>query len=293
MFMRMRLAVITPCKDESAFIDKTLESMVAQTRLPDRWIIVDDGSRDATPEIVSRWAAEHSWMELVRRERGGPRQLGPGVVSAFRCGFELLGDDAFDIIAKLDADLEFGPDTLSRILDHFQDSRVGMASGTTYLNTGNALVSERHAPYFVPGQAKFYRRACFEQIDGLQPVYGWDIIDQVDARRHGWVTLHDPGITIIHHRLQGAAFGPVKGRIIWGWGAYATGSHPLFALGRGLYRMAERPWIIGGLAFLWGFLTAYRDPNIERIRDPDLIRYIRKEQIHRMLHGNRLPEEGV
>jgi hypothetical protein len=214
------------------------------------------------------------------------------VVSAFRHGFKLLGNDPFDIVAKLDADLEFGPHTLVRILAHFEDPKVGMASGTTYLKAGDSLVSERHAPYFVPGQAKFYRRACFQQIGGLQSIYGWDIIDQIDARRHGWVTLHDPNVKIIHHRLQGATFGPVQGRIIWGWGAYAIGSHPLFAVGRGLYRMMERPRIIGGLAFLWGFFSGYSNPNIKRIQDPELIRFVRMEQIHRLLHGNRLPGGG-
>lgn len=291
--MKRRLVVITPCKDESAFIEKTLRSMTLQTSPPDRWIIVDDGSADSTPQIVSRWAGDHSWIELVKRDNTGPRQLGPGVVSAFRCGFEHLGNDPFEIISKLDADLEFGPHTLSGILAHFENPRVGMASGTTYLKVGDSLASERHAHYFVPGQAKFYRRACFEEIGGLQNVYGWDIIDQIDARRHGWLTLHDPGIRIIHHRLQGSTFGPVKGRIIWGWGAYAIGSHPLFALGRSFYRMAERPWIIGGLAFLWGFVSAYRNRDIERIRDTELIRYVRKEQTYRMLHGNRLPKEGA
>jgi glycosyltransferase involved in cell wall biosynthesis len=285
--------VITPCKDESAFIERTLESMASQTSVPARWVIVDDGSRDATPEIVARRAVDHPWMELLRKPGGGPRQLGPGVVSAFRFGLDALGDDPFDVVAKLDADLEFGPQTLERILSHFEDPRVGMASGTTFLRTDDGLVSERHAPYFVPGQAKFYRRACFEEIGGLQPVYGWDIIDQIDARRHGWVTLHDPDVTLIHHRLQGSAFGPVKGRIIWGWGAYAIGSHPLFALGRGLYRMMERPRLIGGLAFLWGFFSAYRNPNIRRIEDPGLIRHVRKEQVYRLLHGNRLPDGGL
>lgn len=290
--MKLRCVVITPCKDESAFLETALKSMANQALRPDRWIIVDDGSRDNSPDIIARWSAEHPWIELVRTEKAGKRQLGPGVVAAFKRGLEYLGNDPFDVIAKLDADLEFGPQTLSRILALFVNPRVGMGSGTTYLKVGDVLVSERHADYFVPGQAKFYRRACFEEIGGLRPIYGWDIIDQIDARRHGWITLHDRDTPIIHHRLQGSTFGPIKGRLIWGWGAYATGSHPLFALGRGLYRMTERPWIIGGLAFLWGFFSNTWKPTITRIQDPELIRYVRQEQIYRLLHGNRLPEKG-
>ena len=44
--------LITPAHNEEAFIEKTLASMVAQTRLPERWMIVDDGSSDGTAEIV-------------------------------------------------------------------------------------------------------------------------------------------------------------------------------------------------------------------------------------------------
>lgn len=286
-----RLVIISPCRDEAQFVETTLRSVIHQTRRPDRWVIVDDDSRDATAEIVARYAAEQPWIELVRRQRGGERQLGPGVVAAFNAGLAHLADDPFEVISKLDCDLEFGPECFAAILRQFDDDQVGMASGTTSLKLGTALHSERYTAYHVPGQAKFYRRACFEQIGGLQPIYGWDIIDETDARRHGWKTVSDPTVEIIHHRLQGAALGTLRGRVIWGRGAYAIGSHPLFALARGLYRMAEHPWLIGGLAFIWGFFSSYLNPDIQRTRDPDLIRYLRQEQRYRMLHANQLPPQ--
>ncbi len=291
--MNRHLVVISPCRDEAQFVALTLRSVVNQTRRPDHWMIVDDGSSDATADIVSRYAADHPWIELMRRQRGGPRQLGPGVVAAFNAGLAHLGNAPFDVIAKLDCDLEFGPDCFAAILAHFDDARVGMASGTTSLKAGPQLVSERYTAYHVPGQAKFYRRTCFEQIGGLQPIYGWDIIDETDARRHGWTTLSDPTIVMVHHRRQGAALGTWQGRIIWGRGAYAIGSHPLFALARGLYRMAERPWVIGGLAFLWGFFSGYFHPEVQRTPDGDLIRYLRHEQFYRLLHANRLAQENT
>ncbi len=291
--MNLRLVVISPCRDEAQFVELTLRSVGTQTCQPDRWIIVDDGSSDATPDIVSRYAADHPWIELVHRQRGGPRQLGPGVVAAFNAGLAHLGNARFDVMAKLDCDLEFGPDCFAAILAHFNDAPFGMATGTTSLKARTQLVSERYTAYHVPGQAKFYRRACFEQIGGLQPIYGWDIIDETDARRHGWTTLSDPRIVMVHHRLQGAALGTLQGRIIWGRGAYAIGSHPLFALARGLYRMAERPWAIGGLAFLWGFFSGYFHPEVQRTPDSDLIRYLRREQFYRLLHVNRLPQENT
>jgi glycosyltransferase involved in cell wall biosynthesis len=287
--MRRRLVVISPCRDEARFLPLTLKSVAAQTEPPALWLIVDDGSRDATPELAARYAAEYPWIKVLRRSRAGGRQLGPGVVAAFNAGLSHLGDEPYEVIAKLDCDLEFGPDCFARILARFDDPRVGLAGGTTRLKVGDKLVSERYAPYHVGGQNKFYRRQCFLDIGGLQPVYGWDILDETDARRHGWLTVSAPDITLIHHRLQGSSFGGLKGRVIWGQGAYAIGSHPLFAVARGIFRMAERPWLVGGLAFIWGFFRSYFDPSLNRVTDPDLIRYLRREQLYRLTHGNRLP----
>jgi glycosyltransferase involved in cell wall biosynthesis len=287
--MKHRLVIISPCRDEEQYIRLTLDSVVNQTYRPHLWIIVDDCSRDGTPEIVEGYAAQHPWIRLVRRERGGCRQLGPGVVCAFDAGLEYLGDEPFDVIAKLDGDLEFGPETFAAIMAHFDDPRVGMASGTTLLLVEGNLVSERYANYHVPGQAKFYRRECFRDIGGLQCIYGWDIIDETDARRHGWLTRSDPKIIITHHRLQGVSFGAIRGRVIWGRGAYAIGSHPLFVIARGIFRMAERPWGVGGLAVIWGFFSSYFNPEIQRTPDRELIRHLRREQLYRLTHGNRLP----
>lgn len=287
-----RLVVISPCRNEEQYIELTLRSVAKQTRRPDRWLIVDDCSTDSSAEIVERYAAEHPWIELVRRRRTGGRELGPGVVSAFNAGLERLGGEPYDVIAKLDCDLAFEPDVFAAILAHFDNDRVGMASGSTWLVVGNKLVFERYQSFHVPGQAKFYRRDCFEAIGGLQPIYGWDILDETEARRHGWVTLSDPNITFKHFRLQGVSFGVLRGRAIWGQGAYAIGSHPLFALGRAIFRMAEWPWIVGGLAFMWGFLSSHFKKSTKRNANRESIRYLRREQLYRLFHGNRLPPKG-
>jgi biofilm PGA synthesis N-glycosyltransferase PgaC len=287
--MTYRLLIISPCRDEARFLDGIINSVVQQTHTPVSWIIVDDGSRDNTFEIISAAAAQHPWIKPIRRERSGQRQLGPGVVSAFDFGLAAAGEIDYDVIAKLDCDLEFGPECFASILRHFNDPQVGMASGVTFLKIDGKQVSERYTSFHVPGQAKFYRRKCFTAIGGLQPLYGWDILDETDARRKGWITLSDPSIVIIHHRLQGSSFGAIRGRIIWGQGAYAIGSHPLFAVARGLFRMLERPWLIGGLAFIWGFFASYFNPRLNRVKDQDLIRFLRREQLYRLCHGNQLP----
>lgn len=287
--MNRRLVIISPCRDEAEFIRIMLDSVVNQTRPPDLWIIVDDGSRDAGPEVVASYTKKYPWIKLVRRRREGQRQLGPGVVHAFNAGLDYLGDEPFDVIAKLDCDLEFGPDCFAKILAHFDDPRMGMAGGNILLKVGDKLVKERWPSHHVAGATKFYRRECFRDIGGLQPVYGWDILDETDARRHGWITLSNPEIIFITPRMQGETLGVLQGRIVWGKGAYAIGGHPLFAVARGIYRMTERPWVMGGLAFIWGFFSSYFHPEIKRVTDPEMIRFLRREQLYRLFHGNRLP----
>ncbi len=288
-----RFVVVSPCRNEERFIELTLNSVVRQTRRPDRWIIVDDGSSDASLRIVERYAAEHPWIELLRLPDKGKRPPGAHEAVAFNDGIKHLGDDPYEVIAKLDTDLEFGSQAFAEALAHFDDERVGLAGGITYLVEGDKLVSERPSPSHVPGQAKFYRRACFEDIGGVQPVLGWDILDETDARRRGWRTVGDREIVFKTFRLQGARTGAVHGRYIYGLGAYAIGTHPLFAVARGIFRMTERPWIVGGLGFIWGFFAGYFHPAVKRIGNVELIRHLRREQLYRLFHGNRLPpEEG-
>ena len=291
--MNCRLVVISPCRDEARFLEGMVRSVINQSIRPVAWIVVDDGSQDDSFKIISRHAALHPWIRPVRRERSGQRQLGPGVVNAFRAGLAVLSETDYEVIAKLDCDLEFGPECFAMILKHFDDSRVGIAGGTTFLKVDGRLVSERYVTYHVPGAVKFYRRECFVDIGGLQPVYGWDILDETDARCHGWTTISDPGIVFMHHRLQGSSFGAVQGKVIWGRGAYVIGSHPLFALARGLFRLWERPWIIGGLAFIWGYYSSYFNKQIKRVQDQEFIGYLRREQLYRLTHGNRLPPNPV
>ena len=157
------------------------------------------------------------------------------------------------------------------------------------MKIGDRLVSERYQDYHVSGAFKCYRDKCFEDIGGLKSVYGWDILDETDARSHGWKTLSDDSIPLIHYRPQGSSFGQIRGRVVWGWGAYAIGSHPIFTLGRSIYRMGEHPWIVCGLAIMWGYISAHFKSTIKRNSDKKSIRFLRREQMYRLFHGNRIP----
>src|SRR5215475_7646088 len=99
----MKYVLITPARNEERFIAKTLESMVAQTLLPERWVIVDDGSTDRTGQIVESYARNHRWIEIFRRSERTDRNFA-GKVGAFNAGLERVQSLQFDVIGNLDGD---------------------------------------------------------------------------------------------------------------------------------------------------------------------------------------------
>src|SRR5512132_2818206 len=101
----MKYVLITPARNEERFIAKTLESMIAQTLLPERWVIVDDGSTDKTAEIVESYTQRYPWVELVRRPEQSRRSFA-GKVHAFNAGLERVQQWLeFEVIGNLDADI--------------------------------------------------------------------------------------------------------------------------------------------------------------------------------------------
>ena len=102
-----RYAVISPVRDEATYLQRTVDSMVAQTIRPAVWIIVDDGSSDRTPHIAEAASKLHGWIRLHRRQDRGARHVGGGVVEAFNEGLSLIDLDDYDYVCKLDGDLEF------------------------------------------------------------------------------------------------------------------------------------------------------------------------------------------
>src|SRR3954464_10111149 len=104
-----RYCLITPCRDEAKYARRTLDAVVAQTVTPALWIIVDDGSRDETPQILEEYAAKHSWIRIIRRPDRGDRKLGGGVIDAFYTGYDLINPDDFDYVCKFDLDLDIPP----------------------------------------------------------------------------------------------------------------------------------------------------------------------------------------
>ncbi len=253
------LVVVSPCRNEERTLEQTIACMRAQTRPPRAWIVVDDGSTDKTPEILRRAAAEIPWLQVVSRPDRGFRRVGPGVIDAFYEGLAAV-DGPYDFVAKMDVDLEFGPRYLERALA-LLDGDPGLAalSGKVYRREDDGWVEEFMIDEMVAGQFKLYRREAFEEIGGFVREVMWDGIDIHRARMAGYRTLSldDPDLRILHLRLMGSSESNVyQGRLRWGRGQWFMGSSFLYVLASGLFRMRERPYGIGGLLIIAGYLQA-------------------------------------
>jgi len=274
--------VVTPVRNEAEFVGGTIDSMVAQTVQPSQWIIVDDGSTDETAAIVHEWSLKYPWICLVSRSNRGFRKRGGGVVEAFNEGYAALTITDYQFIVKLDGDVSFAPDYFERLLTQFaNDSKLGIAGGTCYIQNGDAWVPEETGLTHVRGATKVYRRTCFESIGGLTPYLGWDGIDEWQARARHWQVQSFLDLPLYHYRPTGTANGAMKGRIEQGQAAYYMGYHPLFMLIRSLRRMADRPFVLGGLGLFWGYLNDWLHQR-EQVDDLAMIQFLRQSQLQRL-----------
>ena len=256
-----KLLIVSPVKNEAEFLSRTIRTIVAQTRRPDRWVIVDDGSSDDTRRIAEDASAAHSWISVVHRPLGLARRMGGGVVEAFYAGLATVDAKEYQFICKLDGDLELPPGYFEGMLALLaRDETLGTVSGKCYLMEGDRRTPERTDDEMSLGAAKLYRRTCFEDIGGFVAEVMWDGIDCHRCRQLGWkaASIRDPRYDICHLRLMGSSFKSIyHGRLRWGRGQWFLGTHPLYVLAIAAYRTFERPWLVGGACILAGYLQAW------------------------------------
>ena len=283
--------VITPSRNEEAYIEKTIDSMVSQTLLPRKWILVDDGSTDKTGEIIDRAARKHAWIGALHRADRGYRMAGGGVIGAFYDGYALLDAEGWDYIVKLDGDLSFGPDYFAGCLGRFcADDKLGIGGGTicSVASGGEKPEARGDPPFHVRGATKIYRRACWEAIGGLVKAPGWDTLDEVKANMLGWATYSFAELKVTHHRFAGDVDGSWKNWVKNGRANYITGYHPAFMLFKCLSRLGERPYGVVTAGLLWGFFGGYFGKVPQVGRPGNSSRYLRRQQVRRMTFRDSL-----
>lgn len=277
--------VITPVRNEAKHLQRTIDSMVAQTVRPQRWVVVDDGSTDETGRLAAAAAEGRPWISVVQRRDRGFRQAGGGVMEAFYEGYRSLGNAAWEFLVKLDGDLSFRADYFAECLKRFKlESKLGIGGGTICNSVnGKLTVESKIDPAFhVRGATKIYRRECWEQLGGLIRAPGWDTVDEVKANMLGWSTRTFADLKLEHHRAAGEAYGRWSNLIKNGQANYVAGYHPLFMFLKAVRRLAEKPYLVGGCGLWLGFLSGYFKPAAEG-PGQDVVRYFRRQQINRLL----------
>lgn len=277
--------LITPARDEAATLERTIESVLAQTVLPRRWVIVSDGSTDGTDTIAARAAKQHAFIAFVRRTQGGGREFGSKVY-AIRAGMEHLTALSYAYIGNLDADVTFEPGYYESVLAELEaNPGLGIAGGTIHDLHDGVPQLQQASEDSVAGAIQLFRRACYEEIGGYAAVPGGvDTVAEWMARWKGWETRSFPALHVMHLRpTDTGGQGVLRGRFKKGMNQYAIGWSPLFVFVRGLYRLREPPFAAGSLARTLGYCWAYLKGE-KRAVPAGLVRFIRQEQ-HDKLRG--------
>ena len=301
--MNKKFLVISPCRNEEQYMQRTLESVLGQTVQPALWVIVDDGSTDGSPQILAEYATKHEFIQVVPRANRGHRSVGPGVIEAFYTGYHAVQADKFDYICKLDLDLELPPRYFEILLGRMEENpRIGTCSGKPYFldKKSEKLVSEKCGDENAIGASKFYRKECFLQIGGFVRQVMWDGIDGHRCRMLGWIarSWDEPELRFLHLRPMGSSYkGILTGRMRHGFGQYFMGTGLVYMILSALYRTTRPPFVIGGLAMLWGYVRSLIAGD-ERLADPVFRLFLRKYQWACLFHGKskvtaRYDQQGV
>jgi glycosyltransferase involved in cell wall biosynthesis len=250
--------IVSPVKDEQSYIEDTIKSIIAQTVKPSAWVIVDDYSRDETVAIIERYCTVHQWITLIKTNREDKRQPGAAVINAFNKGYEIVKNNTYDFIVKLDCDLRIDPDYFERLMFKFNKNiKLGIASGIYLEKNNNNWNAIEMPPYHAAGACKVLRKTCFRQIGGFVPVRGWDTIDEIKAQCNGWETCHFDELRFYHLKPEGAGIGKIRTNIMHGEIYYLTGGSYLFLFFKIIHRMIfGRPLLIGGIMMLFGYVRS-------------------------------------
>lgn len=294
--MKGKYCLISPCRDEEDYMRRTLESVVNQTRKPDLWVIVDDGSTDSTPQILEEYSQKFDFIKVVRREDRGVRKVGPGVIDAFYSGYDQINSNEFEFVCKFDLDLELPLSYFEIIIQRMNaNPKIGTCSGKAYYpapenkdkSFDGKLISEGCGSEMSVGMIKFYRTTCFHDIGGFVREVMWDGIDCHTCRMKGWIACSwdDQELRFIHLRAMGSSHKSIlTGRMRHGFGQWFMGTSLLYMTVSALFRATKRPFVIGGLAMWWGYVSSMLKGK-KRYENAEFRKHLRAFQLNALVSG--------
>lgn len=275
--------LITPARNEAAFIEKTIRSVESQTVRPVKWVIVSDGSTDRTDDIVREHATAHPWIELVQMPERRERHFA-GKAFAVNAGLEKMAGLRYDVIGNLDADVSFDEDYFAFLMARFAENPKLGVGGTAFREGNLAYNYDFVGIEHVSGMCQMFRRQCFEAIGGYPAIKsgGIDLIAVLSARAKGWETRTFTEKSFVHHRTQGGALhAGWRERLHIGQKDYLLGNHPLWEILRSVYQMKHKPYVIGGLLVLGSYLwNSIR--GVKKTIPEELMILRRDEQLKRL-----------
>ncbi len=282
--------LLTAARDEEDYIEKCLRSVLNQTVLPREWVIVDDASRDATYKIVELFARKAPFINLLSVKNASVRNFGSKAL-AINFAYENLRTKNHEYVGVLDADVSFQPDYYEKVFLEFGNNpELGIGGGREIdFSNGMYIPTSNSRLWSVSGPVQLFRRQCFEQIGGYMqlPRGGVDAVAEVMARMNGWRVQTFENVEYLHHRAACSGNQSIlAANFRIGIREYAYGTHPLFEIGKSMSRIKNRPFIIGALVRLAGYIYACLSNQTVDIPEA-VLKYTRKEQMKRLLSFNR------
>jgi glycosyltransferase involved in cell wall biosynthesis len=282
--MKNNYIIITPAKNEEKYIELTIQSVINQTILPLKWVIVDDGSSDLTSDIVKKYLSDYPFITLVQKEKTVTRNFG-NKVFAIRRGFEEVKELKYDYYCNLDADVSFEAHYFESLLSRFySNSRLGICGGRLYDNIDGNFIIHKSQVHSVAGPVQFFRKECYESFGGyiVSPIGFIDGYAEISARMNGWKTRTFDDLKVLHYRVTGKHRGSIlKHRFQGGEIEYLFGYSYIYHLIRNIKTMFDKPFFIGYLFTLSGFLWLLIKLE-PKVVDKNFTKFVRKEQRKRI-----------
>ena len=291
--MTVKYVLVTPARNEEKYIEKTICSVVAQTILPAKWVIVSDGSTDQTNDLVKKYADDHEFLQLLKKEPKGSRNFGSKVF-AIQAGVDWLQDLEYDFIGVMDADISFETDFFESVIINLQaNSKIGIGGGVVHERNseGEWEPFTGSFEWSVSGAMQMFKRACYESIGGYLPLQrgGIDMIAEVMSRMNGWQVRTFESIRLFHHRTMGTATKSVlEASFRRGIMEYVNGYHPLIQMLRFFTCIPSSPFLLLSLCRSGGYYWALLKKEPMAVPD-NVIKYLRKEQLQRLWDSLSFP----
>jgi len=279
----IKYIIITPVRNEDQFIEDTIQAVIGQTVLPEKWIIINDGSTDRTEEILNQYSKKYdficSFNRPVRKNRNFASK-----VHAIQEAYDQIKESKFDVIAMLDADITFKPNYFECILNRLEkDNKLGVVGGAILHNINGNYIRFTYKQDHVGGATQIFRRQCYEEIGGYKPLQwgGIDVVAEVSARMHGWKVMSYSDIFVLHHKKYSSRTDINRFRYNQGKFEYSIGSHPLFVFIKCMKRIGEKPFLLGSIFRMAGYFNSWTG-RMKRSVSDDFVGFIQKEQKRRM-----------